>query len=320
MPAAIDPGSWEPTTTQQMLRQRAQLLAYLRDFFHQREVLEVETPLLGAHTVTELHIDSMAVRERWLQTSPEYCMKRLLAAGSGPIFQICKAFRHGEAGSRHNPEFSLLEWYRPGFSLEQLIQEVAELVSGWLSPEQPGNWESLTYRELFQQELDVDPLTAEVGELRALAESRLDLSIEGGDRDDWLDLLMSHLLEPVLAARGLVFVYNYPASQAALARLGEETGQSVARRFELYARGVELANGYFELCDPREQRSRFEQDNRRRRARGKPELKMDNRLLNALEAGLPECCGVALGIDRLLMLSSGSARLEQVLSFPWSRA
>ncbi len=242
-------------------------------------------------------------------------MKRLLAAGSGPIYQVCKAFRGGEAGARHNPEFTLLEWYRPGFSLAELIAEVAELVQAFLGA---APVEVITYRELFQRHLDIDPFDANSDDLEALARRRLDYGGGSETRDTWLDLLLTHLVEPEL--KGRVFVHDYPASQAALARLREDNDQVVAERFELYVDGLELANGYFELTDAAEQRARFEADNRILSARGEAERPMDERLLAAMEAGLPACSGVALGLDRLLMLKLGVQRLDQVVSFDWSHA
>lgn len=252
---------------------------------------------------------------RWLQTSPEYAMKRLLAAGCGPIYQICKAFRGGEVGTRHNPEFTLLEWYRPGFSLAELMQEVAELAQAVLG-EAPVK--RVSYRDLFQRRLGIDPFKASVEELEALARERLDYSGAVESRDTWLDLLLTHLVEPELEGR--VMVYDYPESQSALARLREDGDITVAERFELYVDRVELANGYFELTDPVEQRARFEADNRRLIARGEEPRALDERLLAAMDSGLPSCAGVALGLDRLLMLKLGSERLEEVLSFDWSRA
>jgi lysyl-tRNA synthetase class 2 len=259
----------------------------------------------------------MASGDRWLQTSPEYAMKRLLAAGSGPIYQICKAFREGESGSRHSPEFTLLEWYRPGYSLSQLIEEVAELVGGVLNR---NDFERTTYAALFMEHLGVNPHQAEVLELETLARQHIDYSGVGETRDTWLDLLFTHLIEPRLAGRGMVFVGDFPATQAALARLRHVGGDQVAERFELYVDGMELANGYFELTHPGEQRARFERDNLQLESRGELPRKPDERLLAALDSGLPECAGVALGIDRLLMRQLGVAHLADVLSFDWSRS
>lgn len=304
------------------LQARAALLRRVRDFFFARGVLEVETPLLCAAGVTDPAIENFTLetgqslsRPRYLQSSPEYAMKRLLARGSGPIYQIAKAFRDGEAGRRHNPEFTLLEWYRPGFSLRQLMREVAELVRDCLG-EQPVEY--ISYRALFQRELGVDPLAASAGELESLARSRLDVGMLSGDRDLWLDLLMSHAVEPRLKGRGLCFVYDYPASQAALARIVGKDGVSVARRFELYVDGLELANGYDELTDPYEQRRRFTHDNTLRRQRGQAERPLDEFLLTAMQQGLPDCCGVALGFDRLFMLAAGIDDIRRALAFHWS--
>ena len=316
--------AWRPSAAAGRLRARAELLASIRAFFRARGVLEVETPLLCRTGVTDPSIEPLLVergasvsRPRYLQTSPEYAMKRLLAAGSGPIFQITKAFRDGEAGARHNPEFTLLEWYRPGFDHHRLMGEVAALLCHCLGdrPEQ-----RVTYRQLFRDCLGVDPLTAPLGELQAIARERIDVGALAGDRDLWLDLLLSHLIEPQLAQRGICFVYDYPASQAALARIVESEGAAVGQRFELYVDGMELANGYHELTDSAEQRRRFERDNARRREYGLPERPLDENLLAALAHGLPGCSGVALGVDRLLMLATGAGDIRDVLAFDWSRS
>ena len=308
---------WQPGATPATLAARAGLLARIREFFGQRGVLEVETPLLGAGTVTDPNITPIACADRWLQTSPEYAMKRLLAAGSGPIYQICKAFRHAEAGSRHNPEFTLLEWYRPGFSQADLIAEVGELVSGILGRE---DWQRCSYQQLFQDYLQLDPFRVDSASLATFARERLDISFEPDNRDVWLDLLLSHLIEPQLAERGLLFVYDYPPTQAALARLRRDGEHVVAERFELYADGVELANGYCELTDAAEQAARFARDNELLAQAGSAPRAVDHRLLQALEQGLPACSGVALGVDRLLMVHSGAASLAEVISFDWDRA
>ena len=244
-------------------------------------------------------------------------MKRLLAAGSGPIYQVCKAFRGGEAGARHNPEFTLLEWYRPGFSLAQLMEEVGELVGGVL---ERSEWSTVSFAALFEEILDLDPHRSTVAELEAAARARLDYAGGPEPRDTWLDLLFSHLVEPRLQERGLLFVTDYPASQAALARVREEGGVALAERFELYVDGVELANGYRELTDGAEQRRRFERDNVRLAEMGKPARPIDERLLAALDSGLPDCAGVALGVDRLLMLREGEAKLPDLLAFDWGRS
>jgi lysyl-tRNA synthetase class 2 len=315
---------WRPVATLERLRVRARLLAGMRQFFAVRNILEVETPLLCSSGVTDPSIEPFQVERgallsapRYLQTSPEYAMKRLLARDGEAIYQITRAFRDGEAGASHNPEFSLLEWYRPGFDHHQLMAEVAELVLSCLG-ERPQH--RCSYRQLFRDLLQVDPFEADIGTLESLARAHNDLGPMAGDRDLWLDLLMTHLVEPQLAARGMVFVYDYPASQAALSRIVESEGVRVGQRFELYVDGLELANGYCELLDAAEQRRRFERDNARRREHGRPERPLDEYLLAALEHGLPPCSGVALGVDRLLMLAAGSGDIRQVLAFDWARA
>jgi elongation factor P--(R)-beta-lysine ligase len=306
------------------LRARATLLAQIRGFFAANDILEVDTPLLCSSGVTDPSIEPLLVERgdslnhpRYLQTSPEYAMKRLLAQGSGAIYQIARAFRDGEAGARHNPEFTLLEWYRPGFDHHQLMAEVAELVTHCLGERCLLKY---SYRQLFQDLLGVDPFTASLAELEAVARRHIDTGALGGDRDVWLDLLMSHLIEPQLVGADSCFVYDYPASQAALARVVEVDGVLVGQRFELYVDGLELANGYFELTEPVEQRRRFELDNLRRREFGQPERPLDEFFLAALEAGLPSCSGVALGVDRLLMLAMGVADIREVLAFDWERS
>ena len=314
---------WRPSANLRSLHKRAELLARLRQFFAERSVLEVETPLLCSSGITDPSIEPFilacgdAGRPRFLQTSPEYAMKRLLAAHGEPIYQITKAFRDGEAGSRHNPEFSLLEWYRPRCDHHQLMAEVADLVQYCLA-ERP--LQKYSYRLLFQQRLQLDPFNAPVAELEAVARRHLDPGSLSGDRDLWLDLLMSHVLEPQLGAGTICFVYDYPPSQAALARIVDAGDVRVGQRFELYVDGIELANGYCELADAQEQRARFERDNALRRSRGQSERPVDELLLAALAHGLPPCSGVALGIDRLLMLVMGVADIRQLLAFDWERS
>jgi lysyl-tRNA synthetase class 2 len=315
---------WQPTATIECIRARAALLAKLRQFFAVRGILEVETPLLCSSGITEPAIEPLIVERgvsltqpHYLQTSPEYAMKRLLAAQGESIYQISKAFRDGEAGARHNPEFTLLEWYRPGFDHHRLMAEVADLVRLCLG-ERPQQKRS--YRQLFLDILQIDPFTASADELQDTARLHLDTGTLSGGRDMWLDLLMSHLIEPRLADLGMCFVYDYPASQAALSQIADVEGVPVGQRFELYVDGLELANGYCELTDPAEQRLRFERDNVRRREYGRPERPLDERLLAAMEHGLPDCSGVALGVDRLLMLVTGASDIRDVLAFDWERS
>lgn len=315
---------WQPTASLAALKSRAQQLAWVRGFFASRDVMEVETPVLGRCTVTDLNINSVPVlpagsqRPCWLQTSPEYAMKRLLAAGTGPIYQVARVFRDGERGDRHNPEFSLLEWYRPGFDDEWLMAEVADLVCGWLACPRPI---TLNYRDAFCRFVGVDPFEADDEALRQRCAPWMDTEQRKRLlRDECLDLLMSFVVEPGLAELGPVFVTGYPESQAALAKISEVDGIRQAHRFELYIDGLELCNGYWELTDPAEQRARFNADNQARRRAGKPEMPVDEALLAALEAGVPDCAGVALGLDRLLMLKLGLKDIAGVLAFPGERA
>ncbi|MFP4137092.1 MAG: EF-P lysine aminoacylase EpmA [Halomonas sp.] len=319
---------WRPTATIATLRERARLLAEVRAFFAERGVLEVETPVLGHGGSTDLHLASLSVdattpagRERlWLQTSPEFAMKRLLAAGSGPIFQLARCFRDGEVGRRHNLEFTLLEWYRPGLSLEGLIEESAELVRRVLGRD-PGPLRRRRYRDLFRETLAIDPFGVPLETLRRLAAEKGGLAMEEASRDDCLDLLISLEVEPRLGREGIDAVVDYPAGQAALARRHRdpEDGEWVASRFELYLEGLELANGYDELTDAAEQAARFDEDNAARRAAGLPEIDVDARLLAALEDGMPAGSGVALGIDRLIQLALGRESVAEVMAFATPR-
>lgn len=318
--------NWQPTATVGTLRERARLIATVRAFFAARDIWEVETPVLGQGGSTDVHLVSLATlartdkgqRKLWLQTSPEFHMKRLLAADSGPIFQLAKSFRDGEVGARHNIEFTMLEWYRPGFTLAQLIEETTALVAHVL-PQPPGPVVHYRYRELFHRHLEVDPFTTSLDTLRTLAAQRGNMSAHAlaeEGRDTCLDLLMGMVIEPTLGQQELSVVIDYPASQAALARRHQDAdGEWVASRFELYLNGIELANGYDELTDAEEQRQRFDADNAERRRLGLPEVDVDAHLLAALEQGLPASSGVALGLDRLIQLALGKARLEEVLAF-----
>jgi lysyl-tRNA synthetase class 2 len=319
---------WRPTASLPALAARADLNRLIRDFFQHRAVLEVETPLMSRGSGTDPHLAPIVARygvghggegaPRYLQTSPEFAMKRLLAAGSGSIYQLGKAFRDGERGPRHNPEFTMLEWYRPGFSLERLMEEVEALVRGVLTLA-ADPIPRLSYAALFQRELGIDPHAAPLEQLQALVHARVDRQLELAERDACLDLLYSALIEPALIAP--VFIQDYPASQAALAKTEPDAqGRLVARRFELVIGGLELANGYDELSDATEQARRFEQDGIKRARLGLPEIAADTRLVAALAQGLPACAGVALGVDRLLMLKLGTRNIEDVLAFPEARA
>src|SRR6266702_4440435 len=315
---------WRPTSARPMLQHRAALLASARNFFMDRGVLEVDTPVVVNTPVTDIHIHSARVkfaddpRPFFLHTSPEYAMKRLLAAGSGDIYQICHVVRGLERGRQHNAEFTLIEWYRVGFSLDQLMSEVDTLVRHLLGDVAfTMSSERLTYREAFLRELHLDPFTASLAELAGAARS-IGFA-DGAQRDELLELLMGALVGPRLGRNALTFVHGYPASQAALARLSPDDPRS-ALRFEVYCKGVELANGFQELGSATEQRARFERDNEERQRLGLPSYEIDGRLLAALEAGLPECAGVALGFDRTLMLAAAADHIDQVLTFPTERA
>lgn len=321
--------SWQPTAPLSNLRLRAEMLAAVRRFFADRGVMEVDTPMLSSFASTDPHLHSLssepqaAGHRMYWHTSPEFPMKRLLAAGSGPIYQMCHVFRDDETGRLHNLEFTLLEWYRPGWDQWALMDEVAALVHEMLSQRLAlAEPERVSYQQLWQRHLGVDPLTCDVARLRQiLTDAGVDtrgLTAEI-DRDGWLDLVMSHCLGPALGHDRCCFVYGYPASQAALARL-DPCDARTAARFELYLKGIELANGYLELTDPLEQTKRFEADNLIRRRRGLPMVPPDRYLLAALREGFTDCAGVAVGFDRLLMLAAGASHIEEVIAFPLARA
>jgi lysyl-tRNA synthetase class 2 len=316
--------AWQPGATRDVLAARAALVRAVRAFFEARGVLEVDTPILSAHATVDRHIESIATADGgWLQTSPEFAMKRLLCAGSGPIWQIAPAFRRGEAGRHHNPEFRLLEWYRPGFTHLELMDEVEALVQA-LGVGIGGAFERLTYRDAFGRHAGLDPFVATVAELQARAQAtgRAPTTVdadEASDRDFWLDLLMSHVVGPPLGAARPTFLFDFPASQCALARV-RAGDPPVAERFELFWHGVELANGFHELADAVEQRRRFEADQAARRARGLRVPPYDAHLVAALETGLPPCAGVALGIDRLFMLRENLPDIAAAMAFDASRA
>lgn len=301
---------------------RARLYAQIRGFFERRGVLEVDTPMLSAGATVDPNIESFAVAGgRWLQTSPEFAMKRLLASGGGAIYQIAHAFRREEAGRHHNPEFTLLEWYRPGFALGQLMDEVELLLCGLGLPAAPP-WPRFTYRQAFVDLAAIDPFAAGPSELHARCAELVpgaDGLPRGEPRDFYLDLLMSHVVGPRLGLQAPAFLHDFPASQAALAQV-RPGDPPVAERFELFWKGLELANGFHELGDAAEQRRRFEADRARRSAAGQPVPPYDANLVKALASGLPDCAGVALGLDRLLMLMLDLPRLADVLAFDWDRA
>lgn len=319
---------WQPSTSIENLRLRAELLKQVRNFFDECGVLEVQTPVLGRAGSTDAYLSSMQSHcsggglsdplELYLQTSPEFHMKRLLAAGSGAIWQLAISFRNGEYSERHNPEFAMLEWYQPGYDLNDLMAEVQSLISEVLEVD---SFSCQSYRSLFREHLDVDPFTSELSELQALSHTKTGIAADDLDRDGCCDLLMSCCIEPLLGRDEITFVTDYPASQAALAKVRQDDdGDLVAARFECYYQGIELANGYHELTDAEEQAKRFAADNEQRRKLGLPQVTVDQHLIEALAAGIPECAGVALGFDRLLMLKAGADRLSDVISFSIDRA
>jgi elongation factor P--(R)-beta-lysine ligase len=325
--------SWRPTASLEVLKLRARMLQGMRAFFLARGVLEVETPVLSCAATTDPALASLATRYTgpefprgqplFLHTSPEFPMKRLLAAGAGSIFQVCKVFRDGEAGRYHNPEFTMLEWYRTGYDHHRLMEEVDELVRTLLAElVDLAPTQRLTYREAFLRHAGIDPITSERSHFAACAAARgiaVTPELRSQPEDTWRDLLMSHVVEPKLPAGGPVFIHDYPASQASLARVlpGEPP---LAARFELYLNGVELANGFHELADAAEQQRRFEAQRQQRLQNGLPDVPMDTRLLAALTAGLPDCAGVALGFDRLVMIAAGARSIDKVIPFSIDRA
>jgi len=300
-----------------ILQRRADLFRQIRSFFCARDVTEVEVPLVYPATVTDLHIESIPVlleragkmHEHYLITSPEFFMKRLLAEGSPAIFYLGKVFRQGEHGSRHHHEFTMIEWYRPQWDECQLMQEVQELLTLFF----PGkSTRRVAYGDLFEAQLGINPHTATVDNLRTCVTKHVDINAATLSANDCLDLLFSHVIEPGLT--DIVFVHDYPQAQAALAQLGHDArGQTVARRFEVFLDGMELANGYGELTDAVEQRRRFAQDLDQRRQSGKRAYPLDEKLLCALDNGLPRCAGVALGVDRLLMKVLGKNTMAEVV-------
>ncbi len=316
---------WQPSAALDMLRNRARMLHGIRAFFDLRGVIEVNPPLLSAAAVTDPQIESIETRvcgeTRYLHTSPEFAMKRLLAAGSGDIYYLGPVFRDGERGRRHATEFTMLEWYRLGFDVESLMNEVETLLLQLAHPHRPLQAATrLSYREAFLRYADIDPLAASDEALAAVGrEQGLDVAGQMS-RDDWLDLLISTVVAPQFPGDRLTFVYDYPASQAALARVVEGPDGVVARRFEAYLGELELANGFHELAAADEQRARFDADLVRRRERDQAAVPVDERLLAALAAGLPDCAGVSVGIDRLLMALCGVAEISAVQCFDAGRA
>lgn len=324
--------NWQPSYSMQTLKHRAEFLAAIRQFFANKDVLEVDVPSLSQGTVTELHLDPLCcqfdfdvsgdAKTLYLQTSPEFAMKRLLAAGSGAIYYLGKAFRHESAGRFHNPEFTMLEWYRPGFDDKQLMAEVEQLVTALLNTPKA---QYLSYQQAFEKYLNTDPIQASIAQLQALVASKTsdEWICQETNKDTLMQWLFSMFVEPELgkSEQGFrpCFVYDFPASQASLAKINVDDPR-VAHRFELYFKGSELANGFYELQDAEEQRRRFDKDNELRAQNGLPQRPIDEHFMAALKSGLPSCSGVALGVDRLLMLKLGKTHIEEVLPFASERA
>jgi elongation factor P--(R)-beta-lysine ligase len=323
--------TWQPSAPINNLLKRAKIVSQVRQFFSDRCILEVETPTLSQYAVTDVHLSSFHTsflkpgeidehkgQKMSLITSPEYHMKRLLAAGSGPIYQICKCFRNHEEISRyHNPEFTMLEWYRIQFDMMQMINEVDDFLQTILDCEPA---ERISYQKVFQRHLNLDPLEADHASLvNAIKQLNIELNAEHYDKDTLLQCLFSFGIEPHIGQDKPIAVYHFPASQAALAAISSEDHR-VASRFEFYYKGVELANGFKELTNPQEQKMRFEQNNIDRANQNLPQQNIDIELLAAMEAGLPDCAGVAIGLDRLIMLALGANTLDDVISFTFKRA
>jgi lysyl-tRNA synthetase class 2 len=307
---------WQPHATIDTLRMRADIMARIRDFFKKRDVLEVETPLIASTTVTDPHIASIPVLHSkdkifYLQTSPEYAMKRLLAAGSGSIFQLCKAFRQDEKGRLHNPEFTMLEWYRIGFDHHALMDEMRDFFKEVFAISKT---DRLTVANVFETYVGINPHLAHVSELKNAAKKHgIEVDVPD-EKNVYLDILFTHIIEPKLGNEYPVFIYDYPASQAALAKIRDEN-VPVASRFEVYFKGVELGNGFHELQNAEEQRVRFEKDLQYRFLHQMDAVPVDELLLSALQNGLPDCAGVAMGVDRLIMLMLGYEKIANVISF-----
>ena len=322
-------GDWQPACSLQNIRQRARMLKTIRCFFANRNVMEVETPVLCQGTGTDPNLEFFSTRylngqrprTLFMQSSPEFCMKRLLASGSGSIYQICKAFRNGESGRFHNPEFSLLEWYRVGFDLAQLMDEVSDLMDT-LFEDTLKEVEKISYREIFHRYTNLDPLDFDLESWSQCARRHQLADAEeicAKSHTIWLDFLFSFLVQPQLGRQSICLVYDYPACQSSLVEVSKLDSR-VVERVEIFLRGVELGNGYFELTDAQEQRTRFEKERNNRNQRGIKVPDLDSRFLEAVKSGLPRCSGMAIGLDRLLMLITESTEINNVLAFPVDRA
>jgi lysyl-tRNA synthetase class 2 len=314
------PNTWQPSATFETMQQRAALLKNIRRFMEERAIMEVETPVLSLYGQTDPHIDNLETHlhlsgnglatRMYLNTSPEFAMKRLIAAGTGSIYQITRAFRDGELARYHQPEFTMLEWYRTGFDHHELMNEIAELLLILGLPQA----KTIPYAMIFESMTLINPHTTETRQLQNKAKD-LGLQGESHDRGTLLDFIFSHVVVPKLEKSDPVFIYDFPVCQAALARIrrGEP---DVAERFELFISGIEIANGFHELGDASEQLARFEDEISHRQKTGRPEMVVDSQLIAALEQGMPDCAGVAMGVDRLLMVLLDKAHIDEVLTFP----
>lgn len=324
--------TWQPTLTWQNAQKRAVILQQIRQFFAERDVIEVETPALSQGTVTDVYLDAFVCKhnfladssveesvELYLQTSPEFHMKRLLAAGYGCIYSLAKAFRHEQAGRHHNPEFTLLEWYRVGFNQFDLMFEVAELLKAILACNEPL---FISYQDIFTETININPLTASFTELVTVLghyDKSADWLIEQNDPDALLQFIFTEIIEPTIGINAPCFVYNFPVAQASLAKISPQDAR-VAERFECYYHGIELVNGFNELTDANEQKKRFQQDNAKRVKQGLPARAIDDNFIAALNHGLPQCSGVALGVDRLVMLALPCKYINETLTFASDKA
>ncbi len=319
---------WQPSADLSVLKKRAQLLKAVRGFFDARSVMEVDTPCLSLGSISDPHIEVLTSHTRsmgedltyYLQTSPEYAMKRLLCAGSGSIYQLGKVFRAENVGRRHSIEFTMLEWYRVGFDHWQLMDEIQRLLVT-LFDDDSLVCERLSYQDVFLLHTELDPFFASLAQLQECAHKHTEYGLQETDRDTLLELIFASVVEAAIGTDQPCFIHSYPASQAALAKTHlDENGQLVAARFELYWQGMELANGYHELTDAKEQARRFAEDKAARSSLKLADRQFDERLVHALESGMPECAGVALGVDRLLMLMCNKSHISEVLPFDHSRS
>lgn len=317
---------WKPTASIEMLKERAQMLTEIRAFFAQKKVMEVETPALSQAANSDPYIESFSLdnEQRFLHTSPEYPMKRLLAAGSGDIYQICKVWRQEEVSNHHNPEFTLLEWYRVGFNYHQLIQEVEFLLTQLLKLKKSSKFYS--YEQLFVEFLQINPHKSDHSSLLNCVKQQVPQLVMNDEahwkRQDLLDILLTHCLEPVFETDRLTFLYDYPITQSALATIREATDQeaAVAERFEVYLGSIELGNGYQELIDTEKNINVINSELEQRKAQNQRELPQDINFLHAMKHGMPKTSGVAIGVDRILMGRTSTPALQHVMSFPWDSA